>query len=212
MDAKDWRKRISRRSDMSIGLVHLTKKNENLDSFRVLMKILKDQKLIGSVNQTINGATRGFICGDSPVVCFQDVPLASLSENILLEQQMHTANPDSPIRYDAYGLRFNKQYIFNNGGRPVIYEKTDIAKTFLPKEEYWRIVRLDLENDERIIDWTHEREWRVKGDFNFELNEVEILLSDYNSVKRFYEYCKKENMLDILQQVKGITTLKSLVF
>ena len=212
MNASDWRKRISHRSDISIGLVHLTKGNEELNAFGVLMKILKEQKLVASGNQIVNGKQRGFICGNQPVVCFQDVPLFSLSENILLEQQIHSENPSSTIRYTPFGLRFDKRYIYKNGGRPVIYESTDIAKKFLPPEEYWRIVKLGLENDENIIDWTHEREWRIKGDFTFELNEVEILLSDQKSVQNFYEYCKKEDMLHIFKKVKAIVTLKSLVF
>lgn len=212
MNVKDWGKRISRRSDISMGLVHLTKGNDKLNSFQVLMKILKEQKLIGSTNQTINGVPRGFICGNDPVVCFQDVPLFSLSENILLEQQMHSDAPTSPIRYTAFGLRFDKRYIFQNGGRPVIYEKTEVAKSFLPNNEYWRIVKLDLDNDDNVIDWTHEREWRIKGDFSFDLNEVEILLSDQDSVNKFYKYCEKKDMLHIFKEIKGIITLKSLVF
>lgn len=211
MNTKDWAKRISHRSDISMGLVHLTKGNEELSAFKVLMKILKEQKLVGSKNQIVNGSQRGFICGSSPVVCFQDVPLFSLSENILLEQQMHSENPSSTIRYTAFGLRFDKRYIFQNGGRPVIYEKTDVAKKFLPKDEYWRIVKLDLDEQDNIIDWTHEREWRIKGDFKFALNEVEVLLSDQTSVKEFYECCEKEDMLHILKNIKGIVTLKSLV-
>lgn len=212
MNVKDWGKRISRRSDISMGLVHLTKGNDKLNSFQILMKILKEQKLIGSTNQTINGVSRGFICGNDPVVCFQDVPLFSLSENILLEQQMHSDTPTSPIRYTAFGLRFDKRYIFQNGGRPVIYEKTEVAKSFLPNNEYWRIVKLDLDNDDNVIDWTHEREWRIKGDFSFNLNEVEILLSDQDSVNKFYKYCEKKDMLHIFKEIKGIITLKSLVF
>lgn len=212
MNVKDWGKRISRRSDISMGLVHLTKGNDKLNSFQVLMKILKEQKLIGSTNQTINGVPRGFICGNEPVVCFQDVPLFSLSENILLEQQMHSDAPTAPIRYTAFGLRFDKRYIFQKGGRPVIYEKTEVAKKFLPNDEYWRIVKLDLDNVDNIIDWTYEREWRIKGDFSFDLNEVEILLSDQDSVNKFYKYCEKEDMLHIFKEIKSIITLKSLVF
>ena len=212
MNNTEWGKRISHRTDISMGLVHLTKGNGELGPLAVLMNILEEKTLIGSTNKTVNGHPRGFICGNSPVVCFQDVPLYSLSENILLEQQLHTQSPESPIRYSAFGLRFDKRYIFRNGGRPVIYENTSTAKTFLPEEEYWRIVKLDLENDNNIIDWTHEREWRIKGDFHFELSEVEILLSDQSSLKKFYKYCKEKNMENLLNEVKGIVVLKSLIF
>lgn len=34
----------------------------------------------------------------------------------------------------------------------------------------------NLEDRQNIIDWTHEREWRVKGDFEFELPQVYVLL------------------------------------
>lgn len=211
MIANDWGKRIARRSDISMGLVHLTKGNEELCAFEVLMKILKEQRIIGSINQIVDGQQRGFICGSSPVVCFQDVPLHSLSENILFEQQIREDDKTLPVRYTAFGLRFDKRYVFKNGGRPVIYEKTDVAKKFLPQNEFWRIVRLDLEDEKYIVDWTHEREWRVKGDFEFELDKVEVLLSDEKSFGDFYAYCEKEYMLDVLKKVKAIITLKSLV-
>ena len=50
-------------------------------------------------------------------------------------------------------------------GRPVIYDKTISAKKYLPENEWWRIVNLDLSDEDRFIDWTHEREWRVPNDF-----------------------------------------------
>ena len=176
------------------------------------MKILKEKKIKGSVNTIVNGRPRGYICGDDSVVCFQDVPLFSLSENILYEQKLRKEKQDSPIRYGAFGLRFDKRYIFKKGGRPVIYEVTETAKSFLPKDEYWRIVRFDLENGDNLIDWTHEREWRLRGDLDFELKDVEILLSHEFSVSQMYSYCQKNDMLDIFSNVKGIVTLKSLVF
>lgn len=36
-----------------------------------------------------------------------------------------------------FGLRFSKDFIFKNGGRAVIYNKTDDAKKHLPISEYW---------------------------------------------------------------------------
>ena len=212
MNVIDWGQRISQRTDISMGVVHLTKRNSNLSAFSVLMKILEERTIVGSTNKTIDGHPRGFICGNHPVVCFQDVPLYSLSENIFWEQQLHSQNPEVPIRYAPFGLRFDKRYIFKNGGRPVIYEKTATAKRFLPEDEYWRIVKLDLENEENIIDWTHEREWRIKGNFHFELCEVEILLSDQSSLKEFTQYCKKKKLENLLNEIKGIVVLKSLLF
>lgn len=212
MNKKEWGKRISHRTDISMGLVHLTKGDGKLSPLAVLMKILEERTLVGSTNKSVDGHPRGFICGNNPVVCFQDVPLYSISENILWEQQLYARSTEVPIRYSPFGLRFDKRYIFRNGGRPVIYEDTTTAKSFLPEDEYWRIVKLDLENDDNIVDWMHEREWRIKGDFHFELSEVEILLSDQSSLKKFNKYCKEKNMENILDEVKGIVILKSLLF
>lgn len=203
MNVKDWRNRIVRRSDFSCDLTHLTKANDENSSLGVLVKILKDKKLVGG---------SGFVCGDKPVVCFQDIPLNSLSENILYELLLHKQNPEQPCRYDAFGLRFSKTFIYKMGGRPVIYEETKTAKEFLPKNEYWRIVKLDLSNDENVIDWTHEREWRVKGDLEFEWSDVEIILSQEHSLQKFIKKCKENNIENVLDEVKGIITLKSMIF
>lgn len=202
MDVKQWHERISRRSDFSCGLVHLTKGTKNRTTIQTLIKILNDKELIGGT---------GYICGNNSVVCFQDVPLQSLSENIFYEQKLHHED-GNPIRYSAFGLRFSKDFIYKNGGRPVLYEQTEIAKKILPEEEHWRIVCLDLKNSNNVTDWTHEREWRIKGNLKFEWKDVEILLSQEYDIKRFLEECNKSGIPNILDEVKGIITLKSVLF
>jgi hypothetical protein len=212
MNINEWKKRISSRTDFSAGIVHLTKGNDTLSAFRVLMKILTEETIIASGNKTVNGKQRGFICGNSPVVCFQDVPLYSLSENILYEQKIKKETDDSVIRYTPWGLRFSKNYIYQQGGRPVLYENSDVAKLFLPKSEYWRIVKFDLNNDKNIVDWTHEREWRIKGNLEFDLSEAEILMSNEKSINHFYKHCKDNNLGYIFENIKGIIVLKSLIY
>ena len=203
MDSKKWATRITRRSDFTCGLVHLTKPNDDLKSLDVLVKILKEKTLIGN---------NGYVCGEEPVVCFQDVPLSSLSENILYEQQLAKEEGRTVPRYSACGLRFTKPYIYRAGGRPVIYEDTNTAKSFLPPTEYWRIVRFDLTDKNNFIDWTHEREWRLKGDLHFEWEDVEILLSQEYSLCDFIRLCDNNGMSDILNKVKGVITLKRILF
>ncbi len=54
----------------------------------------------------------------------------------------------------------------------------------LPKEEYWRIVKLDNSDHRNVIDWTYEREWRIPGNLNFEYSEIQIIvntISDYKN-------------------------------
>ena len=157
----EWRDRYRHRTDLSSYLVHLTKpKYDNQgeilrDSMEVLNKILDSQKLKGSTTKT------GFIIGSNKAVCFQDMPLSGVTQNTLFEQIRN--KEEAKRRYVPIGIAFPKEYVYRKGGRPVLYEKKEIAEQILPPKEWWRIVNFNLEDDQNLIDWTHEREWRVKG-------------------------------------------------
>ncbi|WP_339267710.1 DUF2971 domain-containing protein [Paenibacillus sp. FSL W8-0187] len=184
------------RSDMSTYVFHLTKKTKTMSASEVLLKILNDKKLIGSTTDS------GFIVGDSPAVCFQDVPVHALCQNTLYEQN-YREDLGGKIRYQPVGIGFKKKTIFHKGGRPVIYESSIKAKKFLPEEEWWRIVDFHLGNAENITDWTHEREWRVKGDMTFKLSDVVVLLSKGTSYKRFMKNANSQ----LLEEIDGIVVL-----
>lgn len=192
----DWEKRIAERNDMSTSLIHLTRENSTQSVVNVLYNILKDKKIKGST-------TSGFIVGNEKAVCFQDAPLYSICQNIFFEQKKRKQDRNYKLRYRAIGLLFDKQYAYKKGARPVIYEKTDIAKTFLPPSEHWRIVNFNLESDSSIIDWTHEREWRVKGDFEFELSDVTIIVIKQNQIKKLISKFKEEG-IDLMNEINGI--------
>ncbi|MGV8979910.1 DUF2971 domain-containing protein [Clostridium sp.] len=202
----DWRNRIAERNDLTGTLVHLTKpaniEGVNLIALDVLIKILKDKCIEGSTTES------GFICGNRKAICFQDAPLYSLTQNIYYEQKLLKSDKNKKIRYYGYGLLFDKPYIYNKNGRPVIYDKTDDAKGYLPDKEWWRIVNLDLSNAGRYIDWTHEREWRVPDLFKFELSEVVVLVPNDRSYKEFHKRCDK----DIIDKIRSVINLGVLFF
>ncbi|MFC5701717.1 DUF2971 domain-containing protein [Cohnella faecalis] len=205
---EQWNKRIGGRTDLSTYITHLTRATSDLTTGKVLMKILSDQKIIGS-----NPGSPGFIVGNNPAVCFQDTPLLSLGQNILHEQdyrkQMEKSGvPKVKVRYLPYGLAFRKVYAYNKGARPVIYESTELAKTLLPEEEHWRIVNFNLSNKENIIDWTHEREWRIKGDFEFQLSEAVLLVSNETAYKWFIDNDNK----NLLKKLAGVVCLRAVIF
>ncbi|QNU65454.1 DUF2971 domain-containing protein [Ruminiclostridium herbifermentans] len=173
-----------------------------------LIKILKEKVILGSTTQT------GYVIGDKSAVCFQDVPLYALIQNVEHERKRRERNSREKLRYCGVGLSFIKPYMYATyGARPVIYEQTDIAKALLQKEEWWRIVKLDfkkLENEDfDIVDWSHEREWRVPGDMKFEYDNdyVHIILYNPNCFVYFLEKCHSE----IVKRVSGITTLTSIL-
>jgi len=208
MNKKEWIQRISRRSDFTADLVHLTKARtidgKKYSSLEVLMKILIEQKIEGSTTKS------GYICGKTPAVCLQDIPLHSISENIFYEQQ--NKKEDNEVRYSGFGLRFSKEYIYKKGGRPVIYDISSEAKKYLDKGDYWRIVNFDLRNSNNYIDWTHEREWRLPCDLNFELSKVEVLIHHSKDYKKFIKKCREYNEVDVLYEIKSIVTMPSLLF
>lgn len=203
---KDWSRRIAERSDMSSAIIHLTRELDKIKVQEVLYKILSEQKILGSTTDS------GFICGDIKAVCFQDTPLNSICQNVFFEQKQREQNSDYKIRYRAFGLMFEKPYAFSKGARPVIYDKTSDAKSYLPKNQWWRIVSLNLEDKDNIIDWTHEREWRCPGDFEFELSKVTILAVHQDAISYLSDEFNKKLGINLMSIIKGVITLKHLLY
>lgn len=180
-----WKKRIKSRIDICSGVTHLTKEStlngNKLDPLNVLIKILRERRIIGSTTAS------GFINGSTPAVCFMDSPLYATCQNVEYEKDNRKMSGTDRIKYQPFGIWFRKSYIYLKGGRPVIYDKTDVAKSYLPESQWWRIVNFDLSDKQNIVDWTHEREWRLPGNLEFELNEASILLPNANTYKQFFE-------------------------
>ena len=112
-----------------------------------------------------NGKTT--LYGGEPVICFTEMPIFSLI------QYAKRRNSDSN---STFGIAIRKDDAFKYGARPVIYglsEDTNISyikntstlrilkECILPKHEQYRLVALKL-GDDKVVDWTHEREWRIK--------------------------------------------------
>ncbi|WP_394202144.1 hypothetical protein [Shewanella waksmanii] len=202
---KHWRKRYSQRTDLTTGLVHLTRAEDDNAMVKLIYKILSEKKLIGSTT------TGGFIVGNDSAVCFQDTPLNAICQNVWFEQKYREVNPKAKRRYSSCGFMFAKTDIYCQGGRPVIYDKTVDAKAYLAESEWWRIVNLDLSNPNNIIDWTHEREWRLKGDHHFELEQITLILSNSRMYHAFIEECDKQGQ-PLYKQVAGIVNMQNLLF
>lgn len=71
---------------------------------------------------------------------------------------------------------------------------------------------MELSDETNIIDWTHEREWRLPDNFNFQLEEAIVILSNTNTYKNFISLCRSINQVDILTKIKGIVTLNAVFF
>ena len=203
----DWKDRIRSRIDLCTQVTHLTK-GATIDGIKysplkILIKILNERTIIGS------DTAEGFIVGNRRAVCFMDAPLYSICENTDFEKELRKRKLSNRIKYMPFGLMFPKRYIYLKGGRPVIYDKTDVAKSYLNEDEWWRIVRFDLSEKDSIIDWTHEREWRLPGEFKFDINKATVVVPNTIQYNNFF---KEANEVDeeIANNINSIVNLATL--
>lgn len=136
---------MSPRQDISDNLIHFTSGGNEEEAYQRLCTIVRERRIIGT-SEKIKGRYR--------CICFSEAPLASLSGGLV--------NPDAYSRYSPFGIMFEKRWIFEHGGRPVIYQ-ADAEFNLLPESMKWRHVRYEP-NRANPIDFTWEREWRIQCD------------------------------------------------
>ncbi|HVE45037.1 MAG TPA: hypothetical protein VNC84_07925 [Gammaproteobacteria bacterium] len=161
------------RSDLSDWLVHCTQPMDSLTSFDVLRKILNDGVLIGN---------KQYIKAQCKCVCFSEAPLTKIKSLIT-----YCGNYECSLRYAPYGIAVKKEWLFERGGRPVIYQKDEEFDITSDQHKY-RHVRYDPAKN---FDFTWEREWRVQCNelvlqpeittvFVKDRNDVRLLLEEYH--------------------------------
>ncbi len=128
------------RDDLSDKLIHLTRGSHDraAEAFRA---ILEEKRLLGGAG-CIKG---GFRC-----ICFSEAPISQLSR-ILAKPMVHG------MRYAPFGVMLDKAWLFDRGGRPVIYQ-SDSEFQLLHDNHKYRHVRYEPANN---VDFTWEREWRI---------------------------------------------------
>jgi hypothetical protein len=94
--------------------------------------------------QRLRGGT-GHIKGGYQCVCFTEAPQNTFHDII--------------GRYRPFGIRVSKKWLYNEGGRPVIYQAEDEYDA-LPESHRWRHVRYEP-GAIPPVDFTWEREWRI---------------------------------------------------
>lgn len=140
-------------------------------------------------------------------VCFTECPWPSLIA--------HAAN------YSPFGVGFDKAKVFVSGGGPVYYVRPDHWKSqhwneqirflvtpFLPR---YRPPPMKKTLKGVLCDFTHEREWRLPNDMNFEYQDIElVLVGSYADMESISEDLKnkvgKEKFI-ILNQYEKVESL-----
>lgn len=200
MNREEWIERYVHRMDITSRLTHLTRGNNDDEAFQNLCKILLEKQLI---------AGSGYINGSRPACCFQEAPILSIAENLNYEKRKFEEKGNGK-RYSPFGIRTMKHDIYAMGGRPVFYGNKDEYKKLLPENEYWRIVDFEF-GESTVVDWTHEREWRLPQNYNFSYNKIEVILPGEEYYKKFVEWCLNEKHLNILTEISGIITIDSVI-
>ena len=167
-----------RRPDITRALIHLTgdrTSSEGCSAEQALQSILDEGKIRGS------GST-GFIKGMNTATCFTEMPLSSLKYFIKTSLAKH--------KYKYYGIAIPKTKGWAIGARPVIYLPDEEAE-WIPPEEKWRHVRFEHDNH---IDFTHEREWRCKGDFDLTGSGIYVIVPDKDTEVRLRHSQKHDSV------------------
>jgi hypothetical protein len=62
-----------------------------------------------------------------------------------------------------------------------------------------------------IIDWSHEREWRMPGDFEFRVDWSAVLLETKEDYREFIKKSQSKENKGILEDICGIIVLDALL-
>ena len=135
-------------------------------SFDVLRKIAQESHLKG---------TSSFIKGGSKCVCFTETPIYELARLMSFEWW-------DKSRYFLYGIAVTKEWLFDQGGRPVIYQR-DGEETNLSATQNRH---LHVTYSPGNTDFTWEREWRIKtGQLNLNLEATIFIVPTVAESKQF---------------------------
>jgi hypothetical protein len=152
---------MTARVDISPFLIHFTRGIDLDDAFNNFLSIIDSETLFGN-NNLIKG---GYNC-----VCFSEAPLDCITNGLI--------NSDYYSKYSPFGILVSKKWLFEQGGRPVIYQpESEFA--FLNEEQRWRHMTYNPISVPPI-DFTWEREWRIKAN-ELSLNQEECRLIVPNS-------------------------------
>lgn len=183
---------MNNRPDFSGFVVHFTSRSGEIKSGQTpkefkekaamsaqdkLISILKDKKIVATpMPWTYANA-----------VCFTECPWASLLA--------HTK------KYSSYGIGFSKRFVFSRNGGPAFYIRPDHFDDQMSEKRFakhlWPFVtpfsptyRPNWMKDKykKIgdCDYSHEREWRVPHDFQFDYDDIQfVILKNYDDMAKF---------------------------
>lgn len=155
-----------KRPDLSNRLIHFTKGKTDEDAFNNLCSIIIEKMIQSTKSITMKDY----------VVCLTETPL-----NIIIEHGF--VNYTDYTNYKKFGIMFMKRDIYKYfEGRPALYMEESCHHK-LADDIKWRYTKFEPTFDynqnpkKGVVDFSWEREWRVKGDLYLsECNDEYIVL------------------------------------
>lgn len=132
------------RNDLSSKLIHLTRTVADTTASQRFNQILAESQLTGSSRDVRGGFS---------VIGFTEAPITMLA-NVLANAAAQE------MRYAPLGVMVDKSWLYELGGRPVIYQ-SNAEFDDLPECKRYLHVRFEPNNG---IDYSWEREWRIQRD------------------------------------------------
>ena len=169
------------RFDLSTNLIHLTKGDTLNACFETLHSILKGRRLLGGV---------GYIRGGSKCICLSEAPISAIG-SILDNPLRHN------FRYRPFGLVLDKNWFFQQGGRPVIYQP-ETEYDNLPENLQYRHVTYNPIKQPIPIDFTWEREWRLCAEFlELDPEKCSVVIPKRSWINPIQDFFEKQGMIDL---------------
>jgi hypothetical protein len=176
------------RDDVSCKLVHLVRDPQNGCEFTTaedaFMNILNTKTLWGGT---------GNIKGKFKCVCFSEAPISKIGQ-VLALPGIHG------MRYKPFGIMVSKEWLYDKGGRPVIYQ-ADSEYDLLHDDLKYRHVKYEPP----IVDFSWEREWRIRTDeLQLDPANVTIIVPNRNFVEKIKQKDSDKKAKDV--QRTGVMT------
>lgn len=153
------------RDDLSTKLIHFMKGSVE-DATKTFHSILNQKIIIGGT---------GYIKGGFKCVCFTESPIGKFSY-VLSKPELF----DFP--YVPLGIMVDKTWLYEKGGRPVIYQSDEEYYLLHDTQKY----KHKAYNPLKSIDFTWEREWRIQIDeLNIDPQITTLIVPNRNWVEKF---------------------------
>ena len=114
-------------------------------------------------------------------------------------------------RYSAYGIGFTKNYILQKKGNPVFYVGPILFNQYNKDKAILPYLALyDPLNKKRVIDFSHEREWRSAETLKFTYKDIAfIILKSHKDLPDFQNFIDKigEDKVIFMDNYKKVETL-----